>query len=147
MCVNKKYFNEIGGFPEGIKYGEDIYLWLKLADIANVSVSNEKLAIIHRDAENRAGDSIDDDVGYHVSYFLGNGINTIKKEHQKDIIKFAVKSAALHALQASLIDKRGLANKYVKYIKQHSYMLGLLIWLATLLPKKTLTMARSIRNT
>ncbi len=147
MCINKKYFNEIGGFPEGIKYGEDIYLWLKLADIANVSVSNKKLAIIHRDAENRAGDSIDDDVGYHVRYFLGNGISTIKKKHQKDLIKFVIRSAALHALQASLVDKRSLANEYVKYIKKHSYIMAVLTWLATLMPTKILSMAKSIRNT
>jgi len=146
MCVNKKYFNKIGGFPEGVKYGEDIYLWLKLADMANVSISNKKLAIIHRDAENRAGDLINDDIGYHVSYFLGNGINTIKKEHQKDLIKFVIKSAALHALQASLAGKHSLARKYVNYIRKDSYIIGSLTWLATLMPKKIITMAKSIRN-
>ncbi len=114
--------------------------------MADVSVSNKKLAIVHRDAENRAGDLIDDEVGYHVSYFLGDGINTIKKEHQKDLIRFVKKSAMLHALHASLIGKRRLARKYANYIYKHDYLLGSFTWLATFIPKTLLSWAKTIRN-
>lgn len=145
-CINKKYFTKIGGFPETVKYGEDIYLWLALANIGDVSISNKKSAIVHRDAENRAGDSIDNEVGYHVKYFLGDGIGSIKEMHRKDLISFVKRSALYHALYATIIGKRRLAREYAGYIYKQDRMMGVFTWLATCLPKSFLSLARKIRN-
>ena len=146
VCVNKKYFLKAGGFPEGIRYGEDIYLWLILADMGNVSVSYRRLSTIYRDAENRAGDSIDNEIGYHVKYFLGEGIHSIKEKHQKDLIKFVLKSAVFHALYATLAGKRSLARIYAGYIYKKDRILGVLVWITSFSPRFILSMAKTIKN-
>ena len=146
VCVNKEYFLKAGGFPEGIKYGEDIYLWLILADMGNVAVSHKRFSTIYRNAENRAGDSIYNEVGYHVKYFLGEGIQSIKKQHQKDLIKFVLKSAVFHALYATLVGKRALTRTYAGYIYKKDRVLGVLIWISSFSPRFILSMAKAIKN-
>ena len=146
VCVNRDYFLKAGGFPEGIRYGEDIYLWLILADMGNVSVSHRKLSTIYRDAENRAGDSIDNEIGYHVKYFLGEGIHSIKEKHQKDLIKFVLKSAVFHALYATLAGKRSLARMYAECIYKKNRILGAFVWIMSFSPRYILSMAKTIKN-
>ncbi|WP_444984371.1 glycosyltransferase family 2 protein [Halomonas mongoliensis] len=48
VCVDKKVFQQVGGFPEGVKAGEDIYLWLVLASQGHVAVSKLPLALVER---------------------------------------------------------------------------------------------------
>lgn len=39
-CVAKKKLVEIGGFPEGVKSGEDLYVWIELALLGKVAFYN-----------------------------------------------------------------------------------------------------------
>lgn len=146
VCVNKEYFLKAGGFPEGVRYGEDIYLWLILADMGNVSVSHRKLSTIYRNTENRAGDSIDNEIGYHVKYFLGEGIHSIKEKHRKDLMKFVIKSAVFHALYAALAGKRSLARMYAECIYKKNRILGAFVWIMSFSPRYILSMAKTIKN-
>ena len=146
VCVNKDYFLKAGGFPEGVRYGEDIYLWLILADMGNVSVSNKRLSTIYRNAENRAGDSIDNEIGYHIKYFLGDGIQSIKKYNQKDLIKFVIKSAVYHALYATLAGKRSLARKYAKCIYKKNRIIGVFVCVMCFSPGFIISIAKTIKN-
>ena len=45
---------ELGGFPEGMRMGEDQYLWTKIARVADVAFSPEPKAIYSRAASNRS---------------------------------------------------------------------------------------------
>lgn len=45
---------ELGGFPEGMRLGEDQYLWTKIARVADVAFTPKKLAIYSREASNRS---------------------------------------------------------------------------------------------
>ena len=146
VCINKDYFIKAGGFPEGVIYGEDIYLWLILADMGNVSVSHRRLSTIYRNAENRAGDSINDEIGYHVKYFLGEGIQSIKGKHQEELLKFVIKSAVFHALHATLVGKRSLARMYAECIYKKNRVLGVFVWIMSFSPKFILSMAEAIKN-
>jgi len=146
VCVNKRAFLKAGGFPENANYGEDIYLWLTLADMGEVSVSHKILSTIYQDAENRAGDAIKDEVGYHVKYYLGEGIHSIKEKHQKELIKFVIKSAISHALYATLVEKRALARTYAGYIYKKDRILGVLVWISSFSPKFIISMAKTIKN-
>lgn len=44
----------LGGFPEGMRMGEDQYLWTKIARVARVAFLPRALAIYSRSAENRS---------------------------------------------------------------------------------------------
>ena len=45
---------ELGGFPEGMRMGEDQYLWTKIARVADVAFSPEPKAVYSRAASNRS---------------------------------------------------------------------------------------------
>ncbi|MFM5622905.1 glycosyltransferase family 2 protein [Aeromonas veronii] len=48
VIVNKKFFLMVGGFPEGVKYGEDLYLWIKMALSYSVCFVNKPLVTINQ---------------------------------------------------------------------------------------------------
>lgn len=54
-CVNKKIFTDVGGFPLGVRRGEDIIVWIKLALMAPVAHVAHITAIYNRDGVNRGG--------------------------------------------------------------------------------------------
>lgn len=56
--VPKEIVNRVGGFPEGIWYGEDTYLWCIIALEYPIAFSWKCEAIYHYDSINRAGDKI-----------------------------------------------------------------------------------------
>jgi len=56
VVIPRKIFLEMGGFPEGYWYGEDMDLWGKIALKYPVAFSGEFGGIYHWDAENRACD-------------------------------------------------------------------------------------------
>jgi glycosyltransferase involved in cell wall biosynthesis len=56
FAVTKEAFQEVGGFPVGIKFGEDVDTWIRLSLRYQIAYLNKSLAVYHRDAENRACD-------------------------------------------------------------------------------------------
>lgn len=52
--VRRDLVLELGGFPEGMRLGEDQYLWTKIARVADVAYSPQKMAIYSREASNRS---------------------------------------------------------------------------------------------
>lgn len=52
--VNRDLVLELGGFPEGMRLGEDQYLWTKIARMSKVAFSPRRMAIYSREASNRS---------------------------------------------------------------------------------------------
>lgn len=52
--IPKKVVEHIGGFPEGMKIGEDLYMWIKIASAYSVCFSPERLVNYNRTASNRS---------------------------------------------------------------------------------------------
>ena len=52
--LHRRTVTELGGFPEGMRLGEDQYLWTKLARTAPVGFLPEALAVYSRAAQNRS---------------------------------------------------------------------------------------------
>lgn len=52
--VNRNLVLNLGGFPEGMRLGEDQYLWTKIARVAKVAFSPKKMVIYSRQASNRS---------------------------------------------------------------------------------------------
>lgn len=51
VCIHKKVFITVGGFPEGIKRGEDIDTWIRIFLKYPIIFSSETKVIIHKDEE------------------------------------------------------------------------------------------------
>lgn len=49
VCIKKDIFNELGGFPKGIKLGEDFLLWSKIALNHKVAFLNKAIAYYNND--------------------------------------------------------------------------------------------------
>jgi glycosyltransferase involved in cell wall biosynthesis len=51
ICVKKEAMKKIGGFPLGIKSGEDLLTWARLAAIYQIAFNTSHLSIYHNDVE------------------------------------------------------------------------------------------------
>ena len=51
VCIPRKVFDETGGFPKGIKLGEDFLLWIRIALKHRVAFLNKPLAYYNQDVE------------------------------------------------------------------------------------------------
>ncbi len=51
VCVPRKVFNEMQGFPKGIKLGEDFLLWIRIALKYKVAFLNKPLAYYNQDVD------------------------------------------------------------------------------------------------
>lgn len=52
--VRRELVLQLGGFPEGMRMGEDQYLWTKIARTSKVVFSPQRLVVYSRAAENRS---------------------------------------------------------------------------------------------
>lgn len=52
--LRRSVFEAAGGFPEGIRMGEDQYLWVKMARLAGVCFSPSRTAVYSKVADNRS---------------------------------------------------------------------------------------------
>ena len=53
-CIPRRVFDDVGGFPEGMKIAEDLYMWIKIARRYKVCFSPERLVRYSRVASNRS---------------------------------------------------------------------------------------------
>lgn len=88
-CMPRKVFDEIGGFPVGIKLGEDFLLWAKTALHYKVAYSEKALAYYNNDvpAHLRATRNLHAPQ-YHKIFNLRkieNAINQLTDEKQKEL--------------------------------------------------------------
>ncbi|WP_299997032.1 glycosyltransferase family A protein [uncultured Cedecea sp.] len=48
VIVNKNIFFSVNGFPKGVRYGEDLHTWIKLALVSEVIFTNQALVTINQ---------------------------------------------------------------------------------------------------
>lgn len=51
VCIPRRVFDEIGGFPKGVKLGEDFILWIHIALKYKVAFLNKPLAYYNQDVD------------------------------------------------------------------------------------------------
>lgn len=91
VCVRKDALLREGGFPNGAKSGEDVYLWLKLALTGSIAASPEPLVCIdHSLTSDRKGR---DAVGFHYVYFSDrDNLLVLDKKKRGALRRFMVKN-------------------------------------------------------
>lgn len=83
-CVLKKVFIELGGFPNNVVAGEDLYLWIMFALNNKIVCEESFLAIVHVREDNSRG-ARRNSVPYPLIYFSENK-NLIKNNSLKNYL-------------------------------------------------------------
>ena len=111
VCVKKDAIQKIGGFPEGIKSGEDLLTWARLAVNFDIAFSKKPLSIYHNEIqgwEPGRPTSDEDYVGSQLLLLLDEAKPSIRKS-----LKFYI--AHWYAMRASTFIRH---NRRVKALTE-----------------------------
>lgn len=144
-CIKKSYLNQIGGFPRGVKIGEDIYVWLQIALLSPVMFSAKLSSIIYRNAENRSHLLVKLHTPYHVQYFLDEKQRMVLTA-TPSLRAFILYNATVFGLYASQTGNRILAVNIAKLIGRESIPHGVIVFIGTCLPKCAIRLLKKWRN-
>lgn len=79
FAITRKAFDEIGGFPLGIQFGEDVDFWIRLSLIYKIAYINTPMLIYHLGEENSACDLY---YPFMREYYPVNNLVNMIKERQ-----------------------------------------------------------------
>jgi len=143
VCFRRSFFFDIGGFPEGVKSGEDIYLWLK-AGLEGVGAAiNRRSVILHKD-EIGSIERRKKYVPYHVSYFTEH-LNDYSKDQITEIINFLSKNILLQWAAAKIEHNRWQRKVLRSYVYKLNKFQWLLLLFSELIPARFFEMIRRRR--
>lgn len=148
VCVNKNMLLKVGGFPVGVKTGEDIYVWLLLSLKGAVSFSSKILSKIYANAENRTDTRVDVEIIYHLKYFLVDYNKGLKVRFKEKTLKiFLCRNAVVHASNACILNRRDIARTYAKMLLPLSPLYSSYVLLITFIPNFVINIIKKIRDT
>jgi len=131
ICFNQSFFWEIGGFPEGVNFGEDLYLWIKACLNGKVAFSNKISTTLFKEQINSVNRRKLHP--YHISYFTDH-LGEFKPEDQKSIKDFLIKNINIQWAAAKIENNKNQQDILRKYSYRLSYLNGLLLQLSDWLP-------------
>jgi len=136
VCMPRKVFDEMGGFPQGIKLGEDFLLWIRVALKYKVAFLNKPLSYYNQDVEvAQRGVGKLQDPKCHMLWNLGF---LSEEEHRNANLKQLLDNLRTYALYPYYLskpyhEKASQELKKVEWSRQPSKMQkqyhGPLIWL------------------
>ena len=147
VCMKRDSLFAIGGFPEHARIGEDIYTWLRLADVNRVAYANVECVTIFRDAENRASASVRKEIPYHIKNVLEGHAKEFTKANRSSVIRFVAKNTVSHSAGAVLMGDRHAAFMMTRLLWRNSFRYSLQALSMALMPKCLLRLLRKLRNT
>lgn len=109
-CIPRKVFDEMGGFPAGIKLGEDFLLWAKIALNYKLAFCEKALAYYNNDvpASLRATRNLHKPE-YHMLFNLGEIENELRAKSQEQRVEW---NALLDKLRISGLMEYWLSDEY-----------------------------------
>lgn len=142
ICINKYFFNKVGGFPVGKKTGEDIYVWLNLNLLAPTFFSSKILSLIHQDAENRTNTRVQREVPYHLEYYLFSNF----EGSDKRVIEYCYYSGIIQTIDALLNSNMYIYNLYLNMFKKSFYFTYIFLKFLSYMPVGIFSVAKNVRN-
>ena len=148
ICARKALIQQIGGFPDGQKIGEDIYVWLRLALLGPVMFSSRILSTVYRNAENRTISSGMRAVPYHTRFFLTDRLWRQQQQPEtiEKLLQFIYHNSLINVCGALMANNKQVARDYIQLIKPHRPSLSLVIQCLRWLPAKLFQLGKSLRN-
>jgi glycosyltransferase involved in cell wall biosynthesis len=148
ICARKALIQHIGGFPDGQKIGEDIYVWLRLALLGPVMFSSRILSTVYRNAENRTISSGMRAVPYHTRFFLTDRLWRQQQQPEtiEKLLQFIYHNSLINVCGALMANNKQVAIDYIQLIEPHRPSLSLLIKCLRWLPAKLFQLGKILRN-
>lgn len=148
ICVSKAHITKIGGFPLGIKTGEDLYVWICLALLGPVLHQSKVLVTVHRDAENRTNTRRNPAPPYHLHYFLRFGETDLDQSVKTNasLARYLLQSCLIFSAACAVTGDRNMMRSYSRAASKVSRPHGLIIYIASLLPRSVFLGLRALRN-
>ncbi len=143
VCFRRSFFFETGGFPVGVKSGEDIYLWLKAGLEGVCAAINQRSVILHKDEI----DSLERRKRYepyHVSYFLEH-LHEYRADKRKEIKDFLCNNILLQWAAAKIEKNRWQRSILRSYMYRINKLQWLVLLFSELIPARFFEMIRSRR--
>lgn len=109
-CVRKKPFLSIGGFPEGVTAGEDLYVWIKMALNGTVACDISYLSIVNQ-VEDSSRDARKNSIPYPIIFFSQNKTITRSKSLNKYLFLIFIKHF-IYSLKGFKFKEAGLRAYY-----------------------------------
>lgn len=143
VCVRKTFFYQVGGFPVGENFGEDLYFWLIAGLKGRVAFINKISVTLHKEPVNSIKRR--EHHPFHVSYFVQN-MDTFSREDQKSLKEFLIKNIYLQWAAAKIENNAVQQRILRKYCFKMSYFSGLLLLIAHLLPSEVFSFLKEKRK-
>lgn len=141
VILNRKYFDQVGGFPNGIKVSEDLFLWIQLSQLAPFGYCDKALVTIFQENDNSRNSRIGE-VPYPILFFS----KKINKHQLNENLKKLLWSIHLkHILGSCINNKREALRRIIAGFSLFKIK-GLLLTLIIFIPKPVFTNVRTIKR-
>ena len=131
VVLNKKYVDILGGFPNGVKVSEDLFLWIRLSQLAPFGYCDKTLVTIYQERD-KSRNSRTGEIPYPILYFSQPN-ERIKLT--KDLKKFLWSVHKKHVLGSCHQNKHEALKRILAGIKLFKLKGSFLLLL--MLPPKT----------
>jgi len=111
-AIPRKVFDHVGGFPEGMKIGGDMYMWIKIARHYKVCFSPKRLVNYSRVASNRSASSYTPE---QTAYSFETLYDPLASESEREFIARAALGKAL------ILSAKGDTEAAMRAIRTFSY--------------------------
>lgn len=141
VVLNKKYVEQAGGFPNGIKVSEDLFLWIKLSQLAPFGYCDKTLSTIFQEKDLSRNSRLGE-VPYPIVYF-----SQFKNKEQlnKDLINLLWSIHIKHVLGSCLNNKQEAWKRITKGFRLFK-LKGILLILLIFIPKSIFKIAKNRRR-
>jgi len=146
VCVTCKSLRILGGFPEHARIGEDIYTWLRLADMNRVAYAGAERVTIYRNSENRSELNLKQDIPYHIIKILNDAAIEFNIQNRNSVIDFVCRNTVVHAAGAVLRGDRRTAMEMATLLWNISRKRSGQVACVSIMPKFVLSLLKKLRN-
>lgn len=136
-AVPKKTFERVGLFPEGVRLGEDLDLWMRIGARYPIAVSGYVGAVYHRDASNRTDTGRIRGEEYELvrtglRLLSSGGVEARQREHLGEYVSRYQITTAYHLV---LLGERERARRMLRQCRTRRFAVQKTWWLLwTLIP-------------
>jgi len=98
VAIRKAALTDVGGFPEGVCIGEDLFLWIRLASVGRVACDPTPMVTVYREYDEKRL-TRQDGVPYPLDYF---GLHKQQMHQVKGLKRYLIRIGMFHVAGSSL---------------------------------------------
>jgi len=146
-CIPRSLLLSADGFPDGVKKGEDVCVWLDAAIKRGFVFSSRVSACVNRDAQCRSDTNKTSEIPYFLKWLEGElSKGVIKKQHKDGANKFLKKSFLHNAAGFSLGQNSLAFNKMCELQVAKSFRMRSLLFILRWTPAFILKLMKKLKN-